>query len=242
MGFRFSHVSVGPEHSCGVATGRSGLLLGVYAAGKVGDGTTGNFTVRPVPVSGGLRFRQIRAGVAPHLRANPEGVAYCWGDSRNGQRGDLSHTQRLTPKRVGKSYQFRWVSPGRATRCGVTTGNLAYCWGSNADGQMGVQDGLQQNVPYIFTRSYPYPVSGGLRFQIIDAGHSHTCAVTTAHRAYCWGQNTTGTLGDGTRTPRFTAKRVAGVLQFQQVSAAYFDRLRHDAGWARVLLGQQPAR
>ena len=37
-----------------------------------------------------------------------------------------------------------------------------------------------------------------------------TCGVTTDHRAYCWGDNTDGQLGDGTRTQRLLPTAVVG--------------------------------
>lgn len=47
----------------------------------------------------------------------------------------------------------------------------------------------------------------------------HTCGVTTANRAYCWGNNHSGQLGDGTGTTRLTPVAVAGGLEFRHVSA-----------------------
>jgi alpha-tubulin suppressor-like RCC1 family protein len=43
------------------------------------------------------------------------------------------------------------------------------------------------------------PVSGGLTFASVSAGHGHVCGVTTSGwSAYCWGNNTSGQLGNGT--------------------------------------------
>jgi len=43
----------------------------------------------------------------------------------------------------------------------------------------------------------PVLVAGGLSFAAVGAGSFHTCGVTTAGAAYCWGNNGNGQL-DGT--------------------------------------------
>ena len=43
---------------------------------------------------------------------------------------------------------------------------------------------------------------GGLSFNQIDVGPNHSCAIGSDERAYCWGANSAGQLGDGTTSPR----------------------------------------
>jgi alpha-tubulin suppressor-like RCC1 family protein len=57
-----------------------------------------------------------------------------------------------------------------------------------------------------------------LVFHQVSATGFHTCGVTTDHRAYCWGHNAGGALGDGTTALRYTPVAVLGGLQFRQIS------------------------
>jgi alpha-tubulin suppressor-like RCC1 family protein len=62
------------------------------------------------------------------------------------------------------------------------------------------------------------------RFASVSAGFLHSCAVTPAGAAYCWGEDRMGALGDGSRdTNRLVPARVLGGLAFRVVSAGGVD-------------------
>lgn len=54
----------------------------------------------------------------------------------------------------------------------------------------------------------------------ITAGRRHSCALSTAGDAYCWGDNGVGQLGDGTTTDRLVPTAVSGGLSLVEVSAS----------------------
>ena len=58
----------------------------------------------------------------------------------------------------------------------------------------------------------------GLSFTAVSAGASHTCGVTAAGAAYCWGYNADGELGDGTNIGQPRPVRVTGSAGFTVVS------------------------
>ena len=64
--------------------------------------------------------------------------------------------------------------------------------------------------------------AAALSFVQLSAGHEHTCGVTSDSRAYCWGSNSQGQLGDGTGVASLIPVAVAGALRFRQISAGFF--------------------
>ena len=63
------------------------------------------------------------------------------------------------------------------------------------------------------------PPPAFLQFTALVASVEHTCGLTTAGNAYCWGTNASGDLGDGTRTTRLRPVAVTGGLQFSGLAA-----------------------
>lgn len=56
-------------------------------------------------------------------------------------------------------------------------------------------------------------------WQQLASGQEHTCGLTAAGRAFCWGGNRENQLGDGTGEDRSRPTPVAGGLVFRQLSA-----------------------
>ena len=73
-------------------------------------------------------------------------------------------------------------------------------------------------------------------------GTAHTCGITTAGAAYCWGYNGEGELGDGTNTTASSPVPVAGGLSFASLSAGAFHSCGMTGGglycWGDNTVGQ----
>ena len=141
------------------------------------------------------------------------GAAYCWGYNAQGQLGDgtTNHSDENGPQAVIGGLTFASISVGYGHACALTPAGIAYCWGDNAQGQLG--DGTSGT-----NRLTPTAVIGGLTFASISAGSDHTCALTTAGIAYCWGDNAEGQLGDGTTVDKSTPTAVIGGLTFASIT------------------------
>ena len=79
----------------------------------------------------------------------------------------------------------------------------------------------------------PIAVASQRPWNHVSAGYIHTCALTLSQRAWCWGDNGSGRLGDGTTINRLKPVLVGEGMPFRQVSAG----TQHSCGVARVYHG-----
>ena len=113
---------------------------------------------RPAPVSSGIRYEAISAGLYQTCGLELGGRLYCWGEGASGQLGDGANMLHGDPQLIGESH-YQSVFAGASFSCAVERTTLqAYCWGTGIFGQLG--QGLVQSV------NVPSAVSGFQFFQI----------------------------------------------------------------------------
>jgi alpha-tubulin suppressor-like RCC1 family protein len=198
-------ITVGVAHSCALTTAGGVKCWGAAGQGRLGDGSGFN---RPTPgnVTGLANGVTQISGDGNHTCAvTTGGGVKCWGDNASGQLGDGTTTNRTTPVDVtGLTSGVVQVSASLYHSCAVTTGGSATCWGDNASGELGTGNTASSTVPV----SVSGMTAGAA---LIKAGGNHTCAITTAGSAKCWGHNDKGQLGDGTFLNRFAPVSVTGL-------------------------------
>lgn len=206
-----AQIASGTQHSCALTTEGEVWCWGQGVLGQLGDGSRLRF-LEPVRVStatpgfGNSNIVAITAGAFHTCALNRAGRAFCWGFNSNGEIGDGTRTMRPVPTPVATSTpgfnrgNIAAISAGTDHTCAINAGGRAFCWGSNLDGQLG--DGTDTD------RLVPTPVDTGTpgfgrrNIAAIAAGRDNTCAVNTAGRAFCWGGNIAGQIGDGTFLPK----------------------------------------
>jgi alpha-tubulin suppressor-like RCC1 family protein len=118
----------------------------------------------------------------------------------------------------GPSVRFVKVAAGGTHSCALTDEGAAYCWGADYFGNLG--NGTALTEPQL--RASPVEMPAGVRFTTISVGGGHSCALATDGRAYCWGPDLHGEVGDGAPAePRHAPVPVAAPAgtTFQRISA-----------------------
>ena len=125
--------------TCAFTTTGQAYCWGDNASGDVGDNTTTGPRLTPTAVNTttGLtttNVAAIAAGAASACAITTAGATYCWGDNTNGQIGDATTTNRLTPKlTVTTAIPGAPATPtGLAGNSGGGTGQVPLTWGSVA--------------------------------------------------------------------------------------------------------------
>ncbi len=201
--------------ACGVRQGGMAYCWGRNTTGKAGTGTTTTPLHVPTQVATYTDWSYVTSGrtAACGLRNNNHG--YCWGENTNGELGDGTNIQSLTPQEIAGAYSnWESVVAGDNSSCGIR-GGTAYCWGRNSNGQLGRgTTGGTFNTPQL--------VSGGYTdWTLIINGNQLTCGLRSG-RAYCWGDNTTGSIGDGSTTSSNVPIEVSGSYNDWKTIAANF--------------------
>lgn len=210
-GMTFSAISVGGYHTCGLATDRSVWCWGYNASAQAGAGRERLTSLAKVPLPTSLAVVEIAAGGYHTCALAADGATWCWGSNSWGQLGDGAPGQyrrrpyvRVRPVEVNmpQGVRFSHITAyggggGNEHTCALTSEGAAWCWGFPSTLGDGTDYNTQGGGP-----SWPVEVAmpPQVVFASIDAGGSHTCALTAAGSAWCWGYVTNGALGNVGRT------------------------------------------
>jgi alpha-tubulin suppressor-like RCC1 family protein len=201
-------IATGAEHSCAVDEDGAAWCWGDNSAGQLGAPGSPTGSDLPVRVSTLTGMTDpvvdIDAGAYTTCATTAPGDAYCWGADTTGQLGDdPASADRPEPAAVATTGplggKVRQVAVGGVHACALDDDGAASCWGDNTVGALGEGPGLDAPRPEPVAVDDAGALAGA-RLAEITAGGEHTCGLSTAGAAYCWGSDGDGQLGDGGAT------------------------------------------
>lgn len=192
----FGQLALTSSFSCGLDGNAAAWCWGANGNGQLGDGTQTS-SAAPVAVAGGHTFATIAVGGDHACAVTSAGAAYCWGMNFAGELGTPADPDpcapyecSLVPVAVQGGHVFEEIVAGAYHTCALEPGGAAWCWGYSD--KCGAGPGSDSSPPYT---DVPVAVAGGHTFAHLIGGPDHTCGLTAAGAAYCWGSDPDGRTG-----------------------------------------------
>lgn len=172
-----------------------------------------------------------------HSCALAAGKVYCWGQNDDGQLGDGTTTDSNVPVLVGGALTGQTVTAiggSGNTSCAIANSKI-YCWGLNSDGQVGNNSTTSVNTPTAVSTTNLGASYVATALSTSGSRSYNMCAIAD-NKAWCWGQNNAGQIGNGTsgntdvRVPTAVRANSGDVLYDKVVTAISQDGYYNGSG------------
>jgi alpha-tubulin suppressor-like RCC1 family protein len=201
-------VAAGGNHTCAlVGCSRALWCWGNNGDGQLGTGANGVAKPSPVVASAfGDGVAEVATGFWHTCARRQDGTLWCWGYNYDGEVGiDTMGNRQASPVQVSElGVSVRQVAAGRWHTCARRSDGTLWCWGNNGSGQLG--DGTTDSPkPFLVQVT-----ALGTLVTMASANAANTCATKSDGTLWCWGDNASGQVGDGTTdTPKPSPAQVA---------------------------------
>ena len=144
---RFTQISAGGGHSCGIANDGRLYCWGASTNGELGDGSARGQRNVPGLVSSQLTFVAVASGEVHNCALSTSGVVHCWGQGGKLGMGTFEGPEQCggsningldvrtdcstVPVRIASDETFRSLVAGSFSTCGITHTGRTYCWGGH---------------------------------------------------------------------------------------------------------------
>lgn len=244
----------------------------VYAWGKNNQGQLGDGTNEdrdfPTLIAGLPPMKKISADVAYVQGISVAGTVYGWGSNYYGVIGDGTNINRISPVVVSGISNAVDIASAYSFTAALNNEGDVYNWGQGFQRSpvkmngLPVMSAIAAGEEFAIALSVtgevygwghlpgtaavnltPVKIEGLNAIKGISAGLHTAYAVTATGSAYAWGYNTSGQLGDGTKTDSFSPKLIPGLSDIEFVAAGweYAHAVTHSGnvyGWGVNTNGQ----
>lgn len=147
-------------------------------------------------VPGGHMFRALTHTAGLMCGLDDGGAMLCWGQPHSFIVPGAS-ALLTSPTDAAPGMHFQAIAGHYWHVCGLDAAGTAWCWGYNTYGQAGDSansvTGCGSKGP---CTDHPVRIPGAPALTAITVGTFHSCGLTAAGDAWCWGDNESGQLGD----------------------------------------------
>lgn len=191
-----SFLSSGFTNTCFLNNGNA-FCSGDNSLGELGDGSFTNSTV-PVQVRGISNIQQISVGNGSACALRNDGAVFCWGMSFD-HKDPLNQKNSNIPVQINTGLKFKSISNNANSfeYCGISNDSYIYCW-------------LNESL-------YPEKINGLSNIKSVTSGGGFNCALNESGKAYCWGINESGQLGNGRNETSGNPVEVLNVNNFSSI-------------------------
>jgi alpha-tubulin suppressor-like RCC1 family protein len=159
--------------------------------GMAGIGNYDTPVFVPRPVVGITTATRVAVGHRSACASLADGTGRCWGSTfGNGLGNTLGST--TTPNPVFGLDTILEIASTGFSRCARLEGGTVRCWGTNYGGVLGIDEKMAEN-----SATPASPIQGITGAKAIAGSEHHMCAIMSDDTVKCWGQNSSGQLGDG---------------------------------------------
>ncbi|MBR0027969.1 MAG: hypothetical protein IJP58_04915, partial [Clostridia bacterium] len=152
-----------------------------------------------------LAVPTVKSGRDFHIALMDNGTVWTWGNNTYGQLGDGTTYRSYYPIRVKNAEGTAFLDNVVAIDAGdyhalaLTADGTVYAWGRNRYGETGNANAgtyVSGNTTYEYKKTLPVKVTLPEEIAFVAAGASHSVALGISGRAYSWGYNGYGQLGN----------------------------------------------
>lgn len=164
-------IAAGANHVCAVRSDSTVVCWGSNTLGQLGNGATAYYGFGIGPIGG-----------APNSSSTPGAVQF--------------HTSTTTKVNLTGAVA---VAAGQYHSCALMNDAKVKCWGDNQNGALGATSQAPW-AAFIASQTSAIEVDGVAGVTQLVAGKSFNCALLTNKNVKCWGANTYGQLGQGSKS------------------------------------------
>jgi len=203
-------LTAGSQHTCALLDNYVIQCWGANGDGELGlghrvDGLLPQPLLRAHHTTALTGVSAFSSRVAHSCAVMSDHSVQCWGENRNSQLGDNIDVSSPIPVPVKDATGLSLLTnvsqagTGRDHSCALLLDSTMTCWGSGSAGQLG--HGIFANSGLPVTVRNKADTDNLTGINAFAPGLNHTCVLLANTQVQCWGDNSSGQLGNNDTAP-----------------------------------------